>query len=278
MGTTRSIDTGTGYLLGEIADGVATLTLNRPERLNALHPEIFDGFGRVLPQLAVDAEVGALVVTGTGRAFCAGGDVAAQADRAEKAASGVTVTYEAGVADLRRRQNMVSAALYEFPKVTIAALPGAAAGAGMSIALACDLRIAAESAFLLSAFAKVGFSGDFGGSWFLTQLVGSAKAREVYLCNERVPAAELLRLGLVSRVVPDAELPAAAQAWAASFAAGPRIAYGYMKENLIRATKADLRTCLDGEAAAMTAAARTEGHREASKAFVEKRNPVFKGR
>lgn len=278
MGTTRSIDTGTGYLLGEIADGVATLTLNRPERLNALHPEIFDGFGRVLPQLAVDPEVGALVVTGTGRAFCAGGDVAAQADRAEKAASGVTVTYEAGVADLRRRQNMVSAALYEFPKVTIAALPGAAAGAGMSIALACDLRIAAESAFLLSAFAKVGFSGDFGGSWFLTQLVGSAKAREVYLCNERVPAAELLRLGLVSRVVPDAELPAAAQAWAASFAAGPRIAYGYMKENLIRATKADLRTCLDGEAAAMTAAARTEDHREASKAFVEKRNPVFKGR
>lgn len=278
MGTTRSIDTGTSYLLGEIVDGVATLTLNRPERLNALHPEIFDGFGRVLPHLAVDAEVGALVVTGTGRAFCAGGDVAAQADRAERAASGVAVTYEAGVADLRRRQNMVSAALYEFPKVTIAALPGAAAGAGMSIALACDLRIAAESAFLLSAFAKVGFSGDFGGSWFLTQLVGSAKAREVYLCNERVPAAELLRLGLVSRVVPDAELPAAAQAWAASFASGPRIAYGYMKENLIRATKADLRTCLDGEAAAMTAAARTEDHREAAKAFVEKRNPVFKGR
>ncbi|MEZ5264119.1 MAG: enoyl-CoA hydratase-related protein [Acidimicrobiales bacterium] len=244
MATTRTIETGTSYLLGEIADGVATLTLNRPERLNALHTEIFDGFGRALPALAADPEVGAVVVTGTGRAFCAGGDVAAQSERAERAAAGgssgsagATPGYEAAVADLRRRQNMVSAALHEFPKVTIAALPGAAAGAGMSIALACDLRIAGESAFLLSAFAKVGFSGDFGGSWFLTQLVGAAKARELYLCNERVAAAELLRLGLVSKVVPDAELADAAHAWAASFANGPRIAYGYMKENLNRSSR-----------------------------------------
>ncbi len=274
----RSIDTGTAFLLGEIADGVATLRLNRPERMNALHPEIFEGFGKVLPQLAADDEVGALVVTGTGRAFCAGGDVAAQSERAEKNAGGVGLSFEAGVADLRRRQNLVSAQLYEFPKVTIAALSGAAAGAGMSIALSCDLRIAAESAFLLSAFAKVGFSGDFGGSWFLTQLVGSAKAREVYLCNERITAAEMVRLGLATRVVPEGELAAAAQQWAASFAAGPTVAYRYMKENLIRATKADLRTCLDGEAVAMTAAARTEDHREAAKAFVEKRTPQFKGR
>lgn len=280
MGNSRSIDTGTTFLLGEIVDGVATLTINRPERMNALHPEIFDGFGAVLPQLAADHEVGALVVTGAGRAFCAGGDVGAQSQRAEQAAAGggATVSFEAGVADLRRRQNLVSAALYEFPKVTIAALPGAAAGAGMSIALSCDLRMAAESGFMLSAFAKVGFSGDFGGSWFLTQLVGSAKAREVYLCNERIVSAELLRLGLVNKVVPDGELAAAVQSWAASFAAGPRIAYRYMKENLNRATHADLRTALDGEAVAMTAASRTADHREAAKAFVEKRTPTFTGR
>jgi 2-(1,2-epoxy-1,2-dihydrophenyl)acetyl-CoA isomerase len=278
MGNHRSIDTGTTFLLGEVVDGVATLTLNRPERMNALHPEIFEGLGQVLPQLAADGEVGAIVITGTGRAFCAGGDVAAQSQRAEAAAGGGGLSFEEAIADLRRRQNMVSAQLHEHPKVTIAALPGAAAGAGMSIALACDLRIAAESAFLLSAFAKVGFSGDFGGSWFLTQLVGAAKAREVYLGNERLGSAELLRLGLVSRVVPDGELPAAAQAWAAGFAAGPRIAYRYMKENLNRAVRADLRTCLDGEAAAMVAAGRTADHREASKAFVEKRPPVFRGR
>ncbi len=278
MSSARSIETGTEYLWGEIADGVATLSLNRPERLNALHPAIFDGFGRVLPELAADPDVGALVVTGRGRAFCAGGDVGAQAERADRAASGAALGYEAAVADLRRRQHLVSAALHEFPKVTIAALPGAAAGAGMSIALACDLRIAGESGFLYSAFAKVGFSGDFGGSWFLTQLVGSAKAREIYLCNERIPAAEALRLGLVNRVVPDAELAEAAQRWAASFAAGPRVAYAYMKETLVRATAADLRTCLDAEAAAMTASGRTEDHREAARAFVEKRAPQFKGR
>ena len=278
MANERTLDTGSSFLLGRVADGVATLTLNRPERMNALHPEIFEAFGAVLPALAVDDEVGAVVVTGTGRAFCAGGDVAAQSQRAEQAAGGTVVSFEAGVADLRRRQNMVSAALYEFPKVTIAALPGAAAGAGMSIALSCDLRIAAESAFLLSAFAKVGFSGDFGGSWFLTQLVGSAKAREVYLCNERITSAELLRLGLVSKVVPDDQLADAAQQWAAGFAAGPLVAYRYMKENLVRATKADLRTCLDGEAVAMTAASRTADHREAAKAFVEKRSPNFQGR
>lgn len=278
MGNARTLDTGSTYLLGEVVDGVATLTLNRPERLNALHPEIFDGFARVLPGLATAEDVGAIVVTGTGRAFCAGGDVAAQSERAESAAAGRTTSFEAIVADLRRRQHAVSAALAEHPKVTIAAIPGAAAGAGMSIALACDLRIAGESGFLLSAFAKVGFSGDFGGSWFLTQLVGSAKAREVYLCNERITAAEGQRLGLFNRVVPDDQLAAEAQRWAASFAAGPRVAYRYMKENLNRAVAADLRTCLDAEAVAMTATARTDDHREAAKAFVEKRTPNFTGR
>ena len=274
----RNIDTGTTFLLGQIAEGVATLTLNRPERMNALHPEIFDAFGAVLPVLALDEEVGAIVVTGAGRAFCAGGDVGVQSARAEKAAAGERIGFEASVADLRRRQNMVSAQLYEHPKVTIAALGGAAAGAGMSIALACDLRVASQSAFLLSAFAKVGFSGDFGGSWFLTQLVGSAKARELYLGNERVGAEEALRLGLVSKVWPNEGFAEAVQRYAVDFASGPLVAYRYMKENLNRAVTHDLRTCLDGEAVAMTAAGRTEDHREAAKAFTEKRAPAFQGR
>jgi 2-(1,2-epoxy-1,2-dihydrophenyl)acetyl-CoA isomerase len=288
MGENRTLDTGTEFLLGRVADGVAVLTFNRPERRNALHPEMFRGFARVLPRLADDPDVGAIMLTGTGKAFCAGGDVKAQSERAEAAAAGAGASsggsagsappIEARINDLRARQADVSAALHEHPKVTIAALPGAAAGAGLSIALACDLRIAAESAVITTAFAKVGFSGDFGGSWFLTQLIGSAKARELYLTSDRVSAAEALRLGIVNRVVPDDGFEAAALAYAKAFASGPTLAYRYIKENINRAERADLRAHLDAEAVAMTRLSASEDHREASRAFVEKRQPVFKGR
>jgi 2-(1,2-epoxy-1,2-dihydrophenyl)acetyl-CoA isomerase len=280
MGEIRTLDTGTDYLLGRVEDGVAVLTMNRPERLNALHPEMFRGFGRVLPALASDDEVGAILVTGAGRAFCSGGDVRSQSERAEAAATAGRPSsgIEERVEDLRRRQAEVSAALFEHPKVTIAALPGAAAGAGLSIALACDLRVAARSAMVTTAFAKVGFSGDFGGSWFLTQLIGSAKARELYLTSDKVSAEEAARLGIVNRVLPDEGFAGAALDLARGFAAGPRVAYRYMKENLNRAIVADLRTCLDAEAAAMTRTGATDDHREAARAFVEKRAPRFSGR
>jgi 2-(1,2-epoxy-1,2-dihydrophenyl)acetyl-CoA isomerase len=220
------------------------------------------------------------MLTGTGRGFCSGGDVRAQSERAEAAAasSGRPVSMEARISDLRARQADVSAALHEHPKVTIAALGGVAAGAGLSIALACDLRIAAESAFVTTAFAKVGFSGDFGGSWFLTQLLGSAKAKELYLTSDRVSSAEALRLGIVNRVVPDDDFETAALAYAQSFAGGPTLAYRYIKENINRAEGADLRTALDAEAVAMTRLSASDDHREAALAFVEKRQPTFKGR
>jgi 2-(1,2-epoxy-1,2-dihydrophenyl)acetyl-CoA isomerase len=280
MGDNRTLDTGTEYLLGRVEDGVAVLTFNRPERLNALHPEMFRGFARVLPGLADDPDVGAIMLTGTGRGFCSGGDVRAQSERAEAAAasSGRPVSMEARISDLRARQADVSAALHEHPKVTIAALGGVAAGAGLSIALACDLRIAAESAFVTTAFAKVGFSGDFGGSWFLTQLLGSAKAKELYLTSDRVSSAEALRLGIFNRVVPDEGFEAAALAYAKTFAGGPTLAYRYIKENINRAEGADLRTALDAEAVAMTRLSASDDHREAALAFVEKRQPTFKGR
>jgi 2-(1,2-epoxy-1,2-dihydrophenyl)acetyl-CoA isomerase len=290
MGENRTLDTGTDYLLGRVEHGVAVLTFNRPERRNALHPEMFRGFARVLPRLADDPDVGAIMLTGAGRAFCAGGDVKAQSERAEAAAgassgassggpsTGAASAIEARINDLRSRQAEVSAALHDHPKVTIAALPGAAAGAGLSIALACDLRIAAESAVITTAFAKVGFSGDFGGSWFLTQLIGSAKARELYLTSDRVPAAEALRLGIVNRVAPDDGFEEAALEYARSFAGGPTLAYRYIKENINRAERADLRTHLDAEAVAMTRLSASEDHREAARAFVEKRAPQFRGR
>ena len=163
------------------------------------------------------------------------------------------------------------------PKPTIASLPGAAAGAGLSLALACDLRIMARTAIMTTAFARVGFSGDYGGTYFLTQLVGSAKARELYYLSDRVSADEALRLGLANWVCEADELAAKTREIARRLAQGPTVAYRYMKENLNRAMAGDVDNCLDLEATHHIHCGQTEDHREATKAFVEKREPVFKG-
>jgi 2-(1,2-epoxy-1,2-dihydrophenyl)acetyl-CoA isomerase len=260
-------------LLEIIKDGVAVLTLNRPDRLNALSPRMLDGLLSALPRLADDSAVGAVVLTGAGRAFCAGGDVKAMAEARE--AEGVTLEERAHA--LRKRME-VSRWLHELPKPTIAMVRGAAAGAGLSLALACDLRIAADSARFGTAFARVGYPGDFGGAFFLTALVGTAKARELYFTADLVDAAEAHRLGLVNRVVPDARLEDETMALAARLARGPRIAYRYMKRNLNAAEHATLAEVLDLEAWHQSRCGLTEDHREAARAFVEKREPVFRGR
>jgi 2-(1,2-epoxy-1,2-dihydrophenyl)acetyl-CoA isomerase len=164
------------------------------------------------------------------------------------------------------------------PKPTLAALPGAAAGAGLALALACDLRIASENAVMTTAFARVGFSGDYGGTYFLSQLVGTGKAREMYFLSERVDMKEAERLGLVNWVVPAEALQQKTMDVARRLASGPRVAYRYMKENLNRAAAGDTETCLDLEATHHIHTGLTEDHREAARAFVEKREPVFKGR
>ena len=165
------------------------------------------------------------------------------------------------------------------PKPTIASLPGAAAGAGLSLALACDLRIASDKAVMTTAFAKVGFSGDYGGTFFLSQLVGTAKARELYFLSDRIDMSEALRLGLVNYVVPAERLEAETMKLAQRLAKGPRVAYRYMKENINRAASGgDVDDCLDLEATHHVHTGFTEDHREAAKAFVEKREPAFKGK
>ena len=164
------------------------------------------------------------------------------------------------------------------PKPPLAARPGAAAGAGRSLALACDLRVMASTAIMTTAFAKVGFSGDYGGTYFLTQLVGSAKARELYFLSDRIGADEALRLGLANWVCPPEELPARTREIALRLASGPTVAYRYMKENLNRAMAGEVDDCLDLEATHHVHCGQTEDHREATKAFVEKREPVFNGR
>ena len=260
-------------LLEAIADGVAILTLNRPERLNAMSGPMLDGLLEALPRLAGDGAVGVVVLTGAGRGFCAGGDVKAMAEGTEM--TGVTLEERAhGL----RAQMEVSRWLHEMPKPTIAMVRGAAAGAGLSIALACDLRIAGDTARFGTAFARVGYSGDFGGSFFLTQLVGTAKARELYYTADLLDAQQALACGLVNRVIPDARLEEETLALASRIAGGPRIALRYMKRNLNAAETGTLTELLDLEAWHHTRTGMTEDHREAAQAFVDKRQPRFRGR
>jgi 2-(1,2-epoxy-1,2-dihydrophenyl)acetyl-CoA isomerase len=234
---------------------------------------MLDALLEALPRLADDGEVGAVILTGSGRGFCAGGDVKAMAEGREFGGT----TLEEKAQALRSRME-VSRWLHEMPKPTIAMVRGAAAGAGLSLALACDLRIAADGARFATAFARVGYSGDFGGSWFLTQLVGTAKARELYYTAEIVDAKTAAQLGIVNRVVPDEKLEEEAMTLARKLANGPRVALRYMKRNMNAAETQPLAQCLDLEAMHHTRTGFTDDHKEATRAFVEKREPVFRGR
>ena len=270
------LETGTDELKARFEDGVVVLTLNRPERRNALSDTLSPALRRMFARLAEAPEARALLLTGAGTAFCAGGDIKGMAGRTQRADA--PTTREGVIADQTERQQQLTGALYALPFPTLAALPGPAAGAGLSIALACDLRIAAESAFVTTGFANVGLSGDYGASFFLTQLVGSAKARELFYSAERVDAARCERLGIVNRVVPDDRLMQEALDWVRRLADGPTVAFRHMKQNLDRALRADLAECLAGEAEGTVRSAMTQDHREAVSAFVEKRAPKFSGR
>ncbi len=258
-------------LIETVTDRVATLTLNRPDRLNALSSSIIDGLLEALPRLGADPKIAVVVLTGAGRGFCAGGDVKSMAEGSSQ------LGVEDAVQRLRGRME-VSRLLHEIPKPTIAMVNGPAAGAGFSMALACDLRIAAQSARFVTAFATVGFSGDFGGSYFLSKLVGTAKARELYYTGEPLDSAQALALGIVNRVVPDSELADATMTLATRLARGPSIALGLMKQNFNAAETGTLSELLDLEALHQIKTGRTEDHLEAARAFVEKRPPSFRGR
>jgi len=278
----RTLDTGTDEVLAQVEDGVAVVTLNRPSRRNALSASMFGGLARALAEVEVDDGVGVVVLTGAGGAFCAGGDVKAMAGEGQSQAGVVSaaqpVSLDGRIHQQRLSQRATSGRLWQMPKPTIAALPGPAAGAGFSLALACDLRYAVAGAVLTTAFARVGFPGDYGGTWFLTRLVGAAKARELYYFSDRISAEEGERLGLVNAVFPAETFEQEVTERARRLAAGPRIAYRYMKENLNRAVSGELGECLDIEATHHIHAGLTEDHREAARAFVEKREPRFQGR
>ena len=267
------IDTGTSELLCEIRGRVALITLNRPEARNALSDRLTPALRRMIKQCGDDPKVGALLITGAGNAFCAGGDVKGMGSNAAKAET----TFEQRVAELRVKQRTLTRALVAVRKPTIAALPGPAAGAGLALALACDIRIAAESAIMATGYIRIGLTGDYGIAWLLTRLVGTSRARELMFLSERIDARRCETLGLVNRVVPDVELAEAAFVLAKSLADGPSIALAYMKDNLDHAVTSDFLQSMDQEADHMVRAARTTDHKEAVRAFINKRKPEFIG-
>ena len=255
---------------------VATVTLNRPERMNTMGDDLPERALEALQRAADDADVWAVILTGAGRAFCAGGDLGAMAE-------GTTAREQATASDQGRvehprRMMRSSQLLYEMPKVTIAAINGACAGAGLAWACACDLRYAAASAKFNVAFRNAGLSGDFGGTWTLPRIVGPAKARELYLLSPRFDATEAERIGLVSEVLPDGELMTRVRAVADDVVCSAPIAVRQMKANLNDALRLSFTELLDREAARHIASARTQDHKEAARAFLEKRPPAFGNR
>jgi len=257
-------------VLQSLDQGLLTITMNRPDRRNALNPEMTRGLVEAARRAAEDHEVRAVLLKGAGGTFCVGGDVKSMAE------GRAALPFEAKLANLRRGME-VSRILHQMPKPVVAQFDGAAAGAGLSMGLACDLRVASFSCKITTAFAKVGFSGDYGGTYFLTQLLGSAKARELYLLSPVLSAQEALALGMVTKVVPDAEVEASARELALSLAQGPSIALGYIKRNINNAEHLSLEACFDGEAIHHTRSGETADHKEAAKAFVEKRKAMFLG-
>lgn len=263
----------TDHLLVTLEDRVATLTLNRPETRNALSDEMRNALQGAIAWAARCPEVGAVLLTGAGAGFCSGADI-----KRGGAQQSPTLSQDAQYKQLVARHKAIAGALHSHAKPTIAALPGPAVGAGLSIALSCDIRIVADSAFLMTGYARRGLSGDYGIAWLLARLMGPSWSRYYLLTGERIEAARALELGLVHDVVPFDELREAARAMASQLAEGPPIAYGYMKQNLDEALAIDHPTAIEREADRLVKCYSTEDAKEAAIAFREKRPPRYQGR
>lgn len=267
----RTIATGTDTIRIEVVERVGVLTFTRPHRRNALHDEMYPPMIAAIEGFAADPDVGCIVVTGEGSAFCSGGDVRAGSGRRP---DGIAPSREERIANLAINGRL-SVVLHDAPIITIAAVNGPAVGAGLAIALACDLRIATASAQFIGGWARLGFSGDFGGAWLLTERVGPSKALELLATNPTIGADEAHHLGMVDRVVPDDAFDQAWRDWAAVFAAGPQTALTLMKANVLDARRLSLAAAIAIEAERMVTSAETADHREAVRAWTDHRPPRF---
>ncbi|HEX7928937.1 MAG TPA: enoyl-CoA hydratase [bacterium] len=260
------------FILMDVKDRVATITLNRPERLNALGQNMRDDLLKAVQRAKDDEGVRVVLITGAGRAFCSGGDVKEMSDRVD---SGATSRRDFEIWPIRDR---ILAEMRGMPKPVIAVVNGVAAGAGCNLALGCDMRIASDKASFTQAFVKRGLHPDWGGTYFMPKMVGTARAMEAILSGDMISAQQALEWGMVNRVVPQAELTDAATEWAQRFAAGPPVVFALAKRAIYRNLDADLTTALEYEAYAQRVVWQTEDAAEGIKAFVEKRTPEFKGR
>lgn len=258
-----------------VKNRVGIMTLNRPDKLNALTRSMGEIGVATLHKWMNDPEVGAVVLTGAGRGFCAGGDVSAMHTGTE--IGGKTSTFEDNIDQLRQAHSFPWL-LHNYPKVVIAVVNGPAAGAGLGLALSCDLRLASDQARFGTAYARVGYGGDYGTTWQLTNLVGQAKAKELFFLPDMISAQEAHGIGLVNRVFPHDKLMEEVMPIAERIASGPLVSYRYMKANINASATLDFRTMLDREAETHLRCGQTEDHKEGVAAFMEKRQPVFRGR
>lgn len=265
-------------LLEHLDGGVLTLTINRPDAHNTMTLGLTELLRTALRTAATDAEARCVVLTGAGSVFCAGGDVGDQASGANFDADLTQAQADAAFVETIRSGSELASLLHEMPKPTLAVMPGAAAGAGLALALACDFRFCLDTAKLTTAYAKIGLSGDSGISYFLPRLVGAAKARELLFAADRITGADALAIGLVTRVAPAATFAEEARAYAEHLASLPTMAVGFMKENLALAEHGTLAEVMDLEAHNVVKAMRTEDHQRAAAAFVKREPVVFEGR
>jgi 2-(1,2-epoxy-1,2-dihydrophenyl)acetyl-CoA isomerase len=259
-------------IIQSLEGGLLTITINRPERRNALDSAVALDLLAAVQRGAEDQAVRAVLLRGAGGTFCVGGDVKAMADP-----TAVPPGFETKTAMIHRRME-IARLLHEMAKPVVAAIDGAAAGAGLSFALACDFRVVGENAKLATAFARIGVSGDYGGIYFLTKMFGGAKARELYMLGKTISGREAHGLGLATELVADADVQPAAERLARSLAEGPTVSLGYIKQNINNAEEGALSDYLKAEAMHHGRCLQTADYKEAAAAFVEKRPPNFQGR
>ncbi len=268
-------------LIEEQSGALRILRMNRPDRLNAINGDMMDELLAATRRAAEDDTVRAVVLTGTGRSFCAGGDVreGARPKRGAEPQRKVTIAERRQErVDSQYQRTQASLLLHTMPKPTIALVRGAAMGAGMSLALACDFRFISETTVFRTAFVNNALSGDYGIAYFLAAAVGMPRAMELMMLSEKLDAQAIVNLGMATRLVADDSLETEGLVFAEKLANGPTIAYSGIKRNVVAAGQVGLKSCLQLESENQVTCSFSEDIREAAKAFVEKRPPVFQGR
>ena len=271
------LETGTRQLLSHIHGKIGIITLNRPESKNALSDELTPALRTQIANLNLDDRVNSLIITGAGDAFCAGGDIKSMNSSSNKDSWTNKVSEEEVIKSLQMKQMTLTHALYNFSKPTIAALPGAAAGAGLSIALTCDFRFTNENAFAIAGYGRIALTGDYGMSWLLPRIIGISKAKDMMFSNKKILAREGLNIGLFDNIIEGDNLLKSTLEYANFLSSFSPLALKAMKNNINSAYELSLEKSLNQEAIELIKASNSNDHKEGIRAFIEKRKPNFIG-